>query len=91
MRLREKQIVIADVRDADDKDTHPTFGSVNDSGRNVDEATFADRMFFAVEHDAAFPFQDVIQLRRHLVVMLFRTVDVNRVDPSGDMLVLTTH
>src|SRR5438477_9885998 len=88
--LNKEQVLVADVRDANDEDAHPAFGAVDYARRNVDQRAFANGMFHAVQQDDARAIQDVIQLRGPLMVVFAGAVDVHGVNPSGHVVILST-
>jgi hypothetical protein len=87
--LGKVEVVVGDVRNSDDEDTHAAASAVDDSRRNMDERAFLDRMLDAVQQDEAIAVEDVVQLGRPFVVVLLRAVDIDGVRPGGDVGVLT--
>lgn len=78
-------IIIRDVWNTDDEHAHLAFGTVDDTGRDVNQRAFVNRLLFAIEDDGAAAFEDVIQLGGALVVMKLRSVDVHGMGPGSWM------
>ncbi len=74
-------IVLRNIRDADDQYAHFPTGTMNSSWRNMNEGTFRNRVFDSVENHAAGTFDNVVKLRRALVVMELRAVNIYRMNP----------
>ena len=81
--LGEVVVVIGDVWDADDKDSHFAGGSVDDAGWDVDEAAFLDGVLLTVQGDAAFSIEDVVELCGAFVVVGACAVDIHGMRPGG--------
>jgi len=90
-RLGKEQIVVTDIRNADNQHAHAANGTVNDTWRNVHQRTLAYCVFDAVQHDRTLTIEHVIQLRRHLVVVLPGTIDVDRVCPRSNVTIVAAN
>src|SRR5262249_26869417 len=52
--LRKEQVLLADVRDADDEDAHAALGPVDDPRRDVDDRALAHGVLDAVQRHRSF-------------------------------------
>ena len=80
-------IRVIDIRDADHQHAHLTDRSVDDAGRDVHHGAGADVSLNAVEHDLTLAFEDVVELGGDLVLVQFRTVDIDRVRPGDGFFI----
>jgi hypothetical protein len=80
--IGEVEIVVVDIRNANDEDSHLAFGAVDDARRDVCEGAFGHRMIDAVENEFTFAFDDVIELGADFVIVGFAAVDIDGMDPA---------
>ncbi len=60
--IRFEKIVISDVGNPNDEDSHLTASSMNDTGRDVHDGAGKHWMFRPIKGDGAVAFEDVIDL-----------------------------
>lgn len=75
-------IVIGDVWNSHDEDSHPAESAMDDAWRDMNERSLGNGMLNAIEEDATAPLENVVKLGRTLVVMEFGSIDIHRMGPS---------
>jgi hypothetical protein len=64
---------------------------MHNSGRDVYQRAFADRVRLAIEQHLPGPFEDIVKFGAPLVKMLLCAVDIDRVDPGCHIFIVTTN
>jgi hypothetical protein len=75
-------VVVRDVGDPNHQDAHPTTGTVDDPGRDVDQRALGHGVLHAVEEDAPTALENVVKLGRTFVEVQFGPVNIHCVRPS---------
>ena len=69
---------------------HSALGTVYHTRRDMDQAPRSHRVYLTVQGHRPFPLEYVIQLGALAVVVFTGAIDIDRVHPGGDTLVLAT-